>query len=452
MQHINFPHSFQGRKEGGLMAKIDSAYTYYLSTYGKNKVSRYDTHKKSELRSTYNRIMKLNKNLPLYKLASSKDVKKFAIDIKESARSVQNVIASLTDATNSPRGSFETKIASSSKPDVISVEYVGNPNASATDADFVLSVDALAQPQINRGHFLPNQSSAFSAGSYSFNLNTTAGSYEFQFNVLDSDTNFSTLKKIEKLVNHSNIGLEANVISNKDGASALEIRSEQTGLAEHEAYLFSIYPDQTPTSKHVVDILGLEQVAQEASNSSFTLNNEKHSSFSNTFTVNNQFELTLRNISPKDSSVSIGFKTDADAVLYNVGRLVSSYNSILDTAHQYFDSQQNSAKLYKDIQSASARYKTALSSIGLTSDDTGRLSINHDLLKESVTNSDSDKNFEVLQKFKNTLHEKVNSASLDPLTYVDKLLISYKNSNDNKNFVNPYVVSVYSGLLLDRYV
>lgn len=72
------------RKKGGdNMAKIDSAYSYYLNTYGSSAVSRYDTHKKSELRNTYNRIVKLNKESPLYKISSSGDVKKFAIDIKE---------------------------------------------------------------------------------------------------------------------------------------------------------------------------------------------------------------------------------------------------------------------------------------------------------------------------------------------------------------------------------
>ena len=43
------------------MAAIDSAYQYYLSTYGNSTVSRYDTHKKSQLRDTYNKIVKTNK-------------------------------------------------------------------------------------------------------------------------------------------------------------------------------------------------------------------------------------------------------------------------------------------------------------------------------------------------------------------------------------------------------
>ena len=41
------------------MARIDNAYAYYISTYAKKTVSRYDSHKKSELRKVYNEIVKI---------------------------------------------------------------------------------------------------------------------------------------------------------------------------------------------------------------------------------------------------------------------------------------------------------------------------------------------------------------------------------------------------------
>ena len=47
------------------MAVVDSAYQYYLSTYANSTVSRYDTHKKSQLRDIYNQIVKINKDSPL---------------------------------------------------------------------------------------------------------------------------------------------------------------------------------------------------------------------------------------------------------------------------------------------------------------------------------------------------------------------------------------------------
>ena len=43
------------------MAVIDSAYQYYLSTYAGSGMSRYDTHKKSQLRAVYNNIVKVNR-------------------------------------------------------------------------------------------------------------------------------------------------------------------------------------------------------------------------------------------------------------------------------------------------------------------------------------------------------------------------------------------------------
>ena len=52
------------------MAKIDSAYAYYASTYANKEVSRYDSHKKSDLRKIYNRIIKTNKESPLYKISN----------------------------------------------------------------------------------------------------------------------------------------------------------------------------------------------------------------------------------------------------------------------------------------------------------------------------------------------------------------------------------------------
>lgn len=77
-------------------AILDNMYNYYLTTYGKSTVSRYDSHKKSELRSVYNNIVKINKESPLYKIKDSADAQKFAIDIKEHARDLKNVIASLS--------------------------------------------------------------------------------------------------------------------------------------------------------------------------------------------------------------------------------------------------------------------------------------------------------------------------------------------------------------------
>ena len=75
MLSYNLINVYISWKKGGVfLAAIDSAYHYYLSTYGTSKVSRYDTHKKSQLRAVYNQIVKTNKDTPLYKIPDSTDV------------------------------------------------------------------------------------------------------------------------------------------------------------------------------------------------------------------------------------------------------------------------------------------------------------------------------------------------------------------------------------------
>ncbi len=74
---------------------LNTVYNYYMTSYAPKSSSRYDTHKKSELRSIYNSIVKLNKESPLYKLDSTKESRSFAVGVKEDARELRNVIASL---------------------------------------------------------------------------------------------------------------------------------------------------------------------------------------------------------------------------------------------------------------------------------------------------------------------------------------------------------------------
>ena len=114
------------------MAVVDSAYQYYLSTYANSTVSRYDTHKKSQLRDIYNQIVKINKDSPLYKIKNTKDVTKYAIDIKESARQLQNVISSLSDVNGGIEDVFSKHIAQSSDEDIVTAEYIGRDTDATT--------------------------------------------------------------------------------------------------------------------------------------------------------------------------------------------------------------------------------------------------------------------------------------------------------------------------------
>lgn len=46
-------------------AALNTIYNHYLSAYAPKGTTRYDAHKRSELKSIYNTILKLNKESPL---------------------------------------------------------------------------------------------------------------------------------------------------------------------------------------------------------------------------------------------------------------------------------------------------------------------------------------------------------------------------------------------------
>ena len=159
--------------------------------------------------------------------------------------------------------------------------------------------------------------------------------------------------------------------------------------------------------------------------------------------------MTLHGTSPEGNPATVGFKTNADAMTDNIQTLVDSYNSVLQTASKYSKSQPQSIQLYKDMSSAAFAYQSSLEEIGLMVEDDGSISIDNDALRETVSASDYEENLSVLNDFKNLLSVKAKNASLDPMRYVDKVLVTYKNPG--KNFATPYITSIYSGMMMDTY-
>ena len=426
----------------------NSAYDYYLSTYASQQASRYDSHKKEELRDTVNRIKKINKESPLYKIKISGDVQKFAIDIKESARSIKNVVASLSETESGIGAAFQKKIAVSSQPEVATAEYIGD-NADVTEeTGFKLEVMRLAAPQTNVGNYLKRNGHDFAPGSYSFDLNASTNSYEFQYNINEGDANEDVQRKLMRLVNNANIGFRADLLNGSGDTAALRIESRQTGVSENEAFLFQIIPENTPESRQAMRTLGIDAVAAPAENSSFRLNNVKHASYSNTFTIDNAFAITLHSVSPKNRPVIIGFKPGAEAVADDIESLVDSFNSIISMAEGYSGSKQSNEKLQKDMGNVAKSFTSDFRPIGLSVSDSGSISIDRSRLTHSVVSEQADRNIDVLNHFKDAIGRKADEASLDPMNYVSKVLIAYKNPG--KNFVPPYISSVYSGMMIDR--
>lgn len=429
---------------------IGTAYNYYLETYGSQQTSRYDSHKKEDLRNTVNRIRILNKESPLYKIRISGDVQKYAIDIKESARNIKNIVASFSESEEGIGAGFEKKIATSSNPEAVTAEYIGDSSSLTTTDGFELEVLQLASPQTNVGNFLKRDEYDFLPGSYSFDLDMNSNSYEFQYNINVSDTNADVLHKLARLVNNAHIGLKADVLNGSQDMASLRLESKQTGLSPKETSLFKIVPESTQESRQAMQILGIDSVAAMAENSSFLLNGTKHSSYSNTFTINNTFSVTLHDITKKNEPVTIGFKPGFEAVTDDVQSLIDSFNSMIQIAENHSGMPASNEKLLKDMGNVAKAFSSSLNSLGLSVSDKGMINVDREKLTESIVSDDAEQNIGILNHFKDAVGRKADEASLDPMNYVKKVLVTYKNPNSSKNFLCPYITSVYSGMMVDR--
>ena len=421
------------------MARIDAAYNYFMTTYGDNIGSRYESHKKSELRDTYNKIVKANKDAPLYKLKETEDMGQFAIDIKEHANSMAVSVSNLAAAGESVEEILNKRIASSSDPNTVEAVFVGD-ESSNTDG-FDIDVHSLAKPQVNVGNYLSPDGHSFEEGQYTFDLDIKNHSYEFQYNVNAGESNLTVQQKIVRLLNSSDVGLSASLATNSAGANAIQIVSKSTGLPEGENCLFKI---SSPVSWRELNTLGIDQTVQEPVNSSFTLNGNDHESMSNSFTVNKTYELTLK--SPTDGTVTVGLMKDTEALTDGINQLLTSYNGMIDIGLKYTNSHQNRT-LFNEISSIAKGMQSSLEFAGIFTDGLGHLSLDAQRLSDIINSPDKASAFTTLNELKNAINLASSKASINPMAYVDKAIVEYKNPG--KTLTAPYATSAYSGMMMN---
>ena len=431
-------------------AVLNQVYNHYLTTYAPQGTSQYDAHKKSELRSVYNSIVKMNKEAPLYLLDNSKETKQFAVGIKEQARQLRNTISSL--GVTDHAAMLNKKTAYSTNEDIATAEYIGSLNGADAEAvpSFTLEVQSLASPQVNLGSFLPDGKPPLTPGAYSFDVNVNDMNYEFQFNIKEEETNLDIQKRLERLINSADIGLEASIIGDSNARSALRLSSSATGLADGKTASFYISDDNTSKANGTVAYFGLNYMAIEPRNAEFTLNGESRTTSSNHFTVEKQFEVTLTGVSPEEGdSTTIGLKTDLDSLADNVHTLVNGYNSFLQAVNESTGALSRGQRLMRDLNGLSSAYQYDLDSLGIRPQENGTFAVDDTLLKQTASEKDPEEAMQTVRDFAASLMRKTNQISLNPMEYVDKTIVAYKNPG--KNFATPYITSPYSGMLFNSY-
>lgn len=440
---------FKEERRGSMnTAKLNNIYNFYLTTYSKDCSSPFDSHKKSELRSVYNSMVKLNKESPVYLLKNTPSTQAFAVGIKENARLLRNNIASLGGVDESSL--LNKKAAYSSDDTKVSANFIGDNITDEDIPSFEIEVENLATGQTNVGDYLPSNTKTFlRAKTYSFDLHINDMNYEFQFSIGDSETNLQVQERLCKLINNSGVGLESQILDDGKGNTALQINTVTTGIIEGKDTLFTITDFKTSQAAGSVSYFGLNKIKTPPANAMFTINGTPHSSYSNKFTVEKTYELHLKDVTNPGEPVTIGTKTDADSLVGNISHMVKGYNDFMQAIGQYKDEHPMSKRLMNEVGGIAGYYSDTFSSLGLTVDEDGLISIDNDTMKASLESDKREDLFDSMKNFTSSLLRKSGEVTLDPMKYVDKKVVAYKNPG--KNFSSPYTSSIYSGMMFNSY-
>lgn len=425
---------------------ISSVYSYYLSQYGNKSNSKYDSHTRTQLKNTYSKVVKINSQTPVYKLDLSTAAQKYAIDLKEHARALENITEDLSDGADGTM-TFK-KSAVSSNASAVNASYITDFGAASDDESFDINVKQLACSQLNTGNYLQPRSKHIKPGEYSFDLSINDVIYEFQFKVDNSETTNNIQNKIARLINRSNIGLTANIKEDSLGNTAINIESESTGINGTTPVIFSIKSDDA-NNQPLIDTLGLDLVTQYPANAIFDVDGDERSSMSNSITINKAYDVKLSKVT--EEPVTISLKADADSIVESLNELVAGYNNLISVTNDENNNHfQGTEKLQNEIASIARSYKKQLADSGLSLNKDGTISAD----KEVIINADNKDAlshiYESLNSFKNSIKEKAEDIALNPMDYVNNKIIAYKNPL--RSFPDPYNLSAYTGMMFNGYI
>ena len=295
----------------------------------------------------------------------------------------------------------------------------------------------------------PNDEVMLKPGDYSFDVDINEINYEMQFSVNPGENNETLLNRVAKLFNRSNIGIEASVKSGEYGQIYMELTSTATGEPSYGDKIFEIKANDSVGSEDVMEYMALDNTEQVSSNSAFLLNGAERSSFANEFTVNKNFEISLKDISGEAGAITIGFKTPADSITDNISKVAEAYNNMIDTA-KGTEGGFTSNKLLREMSSLSNEYKNEFEALGINVDDEGRLTVDKDLLASNLDDEEGSREImESMTKFENSLSRMTKRVLLNPMDYTDKTLVSYKDPTV-QHYNAPYF-SAYSGMMFNSY-
>jgi len=325
--------------------------------------------------------------------------------------------------------------------------------SSVDDSALPLRVEvaSLSASQENHGHFVPATESPLLSGQYNFTIGVEENLYSFQFNVSNGATNLELQKKLSDFINKTAIGIRTRVVhNNEDNTSRIDLLAVTSGLRQGETVSFRPIDVRYPegASHGIITHFGLDQVSVPAHNTTFSVNGTPFETRGHSYLYNNSLQLSIKGTT--DSPVFIGKITDEAPIVDKIRSFVGQYNSVFDFVKEKQPENYRAKKLLYDLGSTMRTHSNDLSACGIQVSRTGTLSIDEEQLSLSAKDGTLAHLFSSGHDFSSSILKRLSDISINPMDYLNKTVVTYPNPTVKKA-LNPYVSSIYCGLLYNNY-
>ena len=139
-----------------------------------------------------------------------------------------------------------------------------------------------------------------------------------------------------------------------------------------------------------------------------------------------------------------------ESLISNVESLVDGYNKFISKAYGYTETYGLSNKFRNEMRGIQNVYRNELDAIGLTFKDNGELEIDDKYLRSAALEGDHNETLRPITDFASEILLEAKKISLNPMNYTNRIVVEYKNPGHN--YANPYITSMYSGMMFSSYM
>lgn len=425
-----------------------SVYNHLMQGLIMMRPNRFDTHKKTELQNVYRDIMRLTSEQPLYKVTFDDSAQEYTLGIKNAALSLSSMVKELNNDDIS--SVFKNQILVSDHPEDVDVSVLEGSVLPDKELPLSVEVSSLSTPQENHGTFVPSHESALVSGQYNFTIGIDENVYSFQFNVTGGSTNLDLQKKLADFINKTSIGLRTRIVQEREtGESRLDLIAIAAGSSDGISSFAPADVRFPEDAKHgIISHFGLDQIAEAPLNTKFTINGVPKEVRGRSYLYNNALTLSIKNTT--SVPVTIGKIANQEPIFEKLRTFVDKYNSIFDFVQNKQPNNHRAKKLLYELGNTVRQFSSELAPCGITISKVGTLSMDEKKMYTAAGNGALEHLFSNNSRFSNTLIKKLSDISLNPMDYLNKTVVTYPNIAAKKT-LNPYISSIYCGLLYNNY-